>query len=145
VTAVRIGRITTGRRARIHLALDGKTGCGARHRATVGYECNRPDLAAEKALCRRCFTRPRVESAEMALCTATGSVAARNRCLLADVAQAMRTPAQVAADEELAARIRATMAAAGSIMPLPPVERAESWRELRDAYAALTHHQPTAA
>jgi hypothetical protein len=142
--AVRIGRIATGRRARIHLALDGRTGCGAKHNASIGYECNRPDLAQPKVLCRRCFTGNRVAAAQTALYTATGEKAARNRTLLADVAQTMRTPAQVAADNDLAARIRATMVAAGSIMPLPVDERARSWAELRDRYA-ITHPQTTAA
>lgn len=144
MTAVRIGRITTGRRARIHLAIDGRTGCGARNRATITHECARPDLAGTKALCRRCFTPARVGTAQQTLTTATGEKAARNRMLLADVVQAVKTPQQRAAEADLADRIRATMAAAGSIMPQLPAQRARSWAQLRDRYTA-THPQTTAA
>jgi hypothetical protein len=161
VTAVRIGRITTGRRARIHLSIDGRTGCGARHRAHVGYECARPDLAQAKTLCRRCFTPGRAGAAQSVLITATGPNAARNRSLLAGVVEGMKTPAQRAADEDLAARIRADLIADGVLTPmhdafvdtiriapavqkLPVGKRVESWAQIRAANLR-THHQPTAA
>lgn len=142
MTAVRLGRVCTRPRARIHLALDGKT-CDAARGARIGYEVTRPDLVAPGNPCRRCFTPARVERAYGALYTATGTGAARIRSLLADVVDGMRTPEQVAADRELAERIKATMAAAGSIRILPPAERAAAWDAARRDYDLA--HQTTAA
>jgi hypothetical protein len=138
MTAVRIGRLATYRRARIHLAIDGRTGCGAKQHAHIAHECNRPDLAVPGNLCRRCFTRTRVEVAEMALLSTTGVKAERNRAALAAVVQSMKSPAELAADADLVSRIAATMRAAGSIMTLAPAERVDAWEAARDSYEA-TH------
>lgn len=143
MTAVRLGRVCTRRRARIHLALDGRT-CGAARGASIGYEVTRPDLAQPGNLCRRCFTPNRVGRAQELLYTATGSPAARIRSLLVDVVDGWKTPEQRAQENDLIARINATIDAAAPVLALPVDERPRTWAALRDEYAK-THPQPVAA
>ncbi len=114
MATVRVGRLTP--KGKIHLALDGQIADD--HSKTIRHDCTRPDLAASKNLCRRCFTPNLVGAAQRMLQSASGIAAERHRMLLADVVPAVTTPEQTAADTDLAARIRATMLAAGSIMPL---------------------------
>lgn len=137
MTALRIGRVATYRRARIHLAIDGVT-CGAARRASIGYEATRPDLAVVANLCKRCFRPNRVEAAEMALTSAHGIAAERARRMLSSVTEAMKTPEQRAADEDLAARIARTIELAAPILDLPLADREDMWQAARDSYDA-TH------
>jgi hypothetical protein len=139
VTAVRIGRVATYRKARIHLAIDGVT-CGAARRARIGYEVARPDLAVVANLCKRCFRPNRVEAAEMALTSAHGVAAERARRMLAAVTDSMKTPEQRAADEDFAARVARTIELAAPILALPLVDRSDMWQAARDSYDA-THLQ----
>jgi hypothetical protein len=135
VTAVRIGRVATYRKARIHLAIDGVT-CGAARRASIGYEVTRADLAVVGNLCKRCFRANRVEAAEMAVQSAHGIAAERARQMLSSVTEAMKTPEQRAADEDLAARIRRTIELAAPILDLPLADREDMWQAARDSYDA---------
>jgi hypothetical protein len=143
VTAVRVGRVATYRKARIHLAIDGVT-CGAARRASIGYEATRPDLAVVANLCKRCFRPARVEAAEMAVQSAHGVAAERARQMLAAVTDSMKSPKQRAADEELIARIARTIELAAPILALPLAERSRTWAGLRADYLR-THPQPQAA
>jgi hypothetical protein len=139
---IRIGRVTTRRGARIHLAIDGRTADG--YRAATIRPVVHHDLVEPGALCRRCWTPARIARAEAALVTATGPEAARNRRLLARVSDGMKTPEQLAAEQDLIARINATIDAAAPVLALPIDERAASWADLRADYLT-THAQPVAA
>jgi hypothetical protein len=131
---IRIGRVTTRRHARIHLAIDGRTADG--YRAGIIRPVNHPDLVENAALCRRCWTPARIAQAEAALVTAAGPDAARNRRLLARVSDGMKTPAQLAAEQDLIARINATIDAAAPVLALPVDDRPRTWAVLRDEFAA---------
>ncbi|SRR6266704_3583953 len=139
---VRIGRVTTARNARIHLAIDGRT-CGASRRGRIGYEVTRPDLADPANLCKRCFRPARVAVAEMTITTAHGPAAERIRRMLATVTEACKTPEQRAADADLIARITRTIELAAPVLALPLAERPRTWADLRADYLR-THYQPAA-
>jgi hypothetical protein len=143
MSAVKIGRIATGRKVRIHLAVDGQTGCGANRRAGIAYPVVAFDAVDHRLLCLRCWTPARIERAEMALYTATGPAASAARRFLAAVVDARRTPAERAAIDDLARRLRESMLAAGTITALPVDERPRSWAVLRAEFNA-THPQPVA-
>jgi len=134
VTAVRIGRVCTRRGARIHLALNGHTVCGVDDRASVSYECVRPDLAEAGNLCLRCFTGSPVGQAQMLLTSSTGGRAERNGIPLSAVVDGMKTPTQRAADLNLAARIARTIELAAPVLAKPLDERPRTWATLRDEY-----------
>ncbi len=135
--------MTSTPKARIHLAIDGRT-CGASRRARISREVTRPDLADPGNLCKRCFKPARVAAAETAITTAHGPAAERIRRMLATVTEACKSPEQRAADADLIARITRTIELAAPVLALPLAERPRTWADLRADYLR-THYQPTAA
>jgi hypothetical protein len=141
MSAVQIGRIATCRKARIHLSIDGHTGCGARNRAHIAWPVVKFHALAVASLCKRCWTDTRIVDAEIAVILATGPAAASVRGFLASVVDSRKTPAQLAAEAAMLDQIRTNMRATGALTPVGAddpgaLPRLRSFRGLRNAHAA---------
>jgi hypothetical protein len=120
---VLVGRVSTRKNARTHLAVNGLAYCGAGTGRILGP--SRTLVAdAVAALCGRCVhaIRARVQEAIHAVMRRRDSAALR---LLNKVADALRTPAQVKAEEKTLAEI------ATAIKTTPSGRRPRSLSELR--------------
>lgn len=138
--AMRMGRISDRPGAKVHMEIDGQ-GIGenhSRHVVTLVADADIRTLPAE-SLCKRCFSRRRIEAAWGALTGATGIVASHTRSLLSR-RLAELTPARERAElDELAARVAATIELAAPVLAQPVHRRPSSWAALRAEFKAAGH------
>lgn len=69
--SITIGRVTTTPGARVHLAIDGRTGCGTLHHARITHPTTTYRSIPTDTLCKRCFTGARVARAQMEITSGT--------------------------------------------------------------------------
>lgn len=145
---VQIGKVTTARRGRLHLDIDGRARCGSglgRIRSlTLTLTRRDPRPVDEPLMCRRCLPYLRAAIAEA---QAEAVAAASNRYSESEVqrlvclADAFEDTDEQAAMNELAARVAATMEHAAEVMAQPEPQRRRTWADLRREFAET--HQPT--
>jgi hypothetical protein len=118
-----VGRVTNRKNARTHLAVNGLAHCGAGTGRILGPSRNLVTDAV-KTLCGRCVhvIRARVQEAIHVVMRRRDTAALR---LLNRIADALRTPAQVKAEEKTLAEI------ATAIKTTPSGRRPSSLSELR--------------
>lgn len=139
---VRIGRVTTAKRFRLHLDIDGRARCGSGKGRIISLTTREPRPVDEPLICRRCLPHLRAAIADA---QAEAVAAASNRYRESEVqrlvclADAFETVDEKAAMDELAARVAATIEHAAEVMAQPVARR--TWADLRREFAET--HQPT--
>lgn len=143
---VQVGKVTTLKRARLHLDVDGRARCGSGRGRILGGTRRAPVPADEPTICRHCLPHLRraIDEAQ-----AVAVAAPRNRYSEAEVARltamsdALLSAAERAELAELAARVAATIEHAAEVQAQPVEQRRRTWADLRREFAET--HQPVLA